>query len=89
MRPAEDVERLGVADGAHGLLVHRDEVVARLDAAVARKRAARRHRPGRGWMNQERDDHTPARGIVALMQPKGLLSSPGASGNYGSTFPHR
>ena len=48
MRPAEDVERLGVADGAHGLLVDRDEVVARLDAAVARQRAARRHRPARG-----------------------------------------
>ena len=43
MRPPQDVERLRVADGAHLLLVHRDQVVARLDAAVSGQGAAGRH----------------------------------------------
>ena len=82
MRPAEDVERLGVADGAHGLLVHRDEVVARLDAAVARQRAARSHRPARGECEAWE---------MISPQPTGLWvqCSPRAAGNYDSTFPYR
>ena len=44
-RPAQDVERLRVADGAHLLLVDGDQVVTRLDAAISRKGAAGRHAP--------------------------------------------
>ena len=46
MRPAQDVERLRVADGAHLLLVDGDQVVAGLDAAVSGQGASGRHGSG-------------------------------------------
>ena len=43
MRPSQNVQRLRVAYGAHALVVHGDQVVARLYAPISGQGAARCH----------------------------------------------